>query len=112
MPAALAYYVAAVLVLLPGTRPIRLTLMPLILWSLFRAATSIDIGAACGDPGYDFYGYGLCVSGSINHFRADPEHPPSASSDDHDYSRDACNRVGFHPESFDAHFGGCATAVY
>jgi len=65
LPAVLAYYLAGVLVILPGTRTIRLALLPVTLWLLFRAATSLDIGAACGDPGYDFLGYGLGVSSWI-----------------------------------------------
>jgi hypothetical protein len=62
VPAALAYYIAAVLVILPRTFPIRLALLPVTLWAFFRAATSIDVVAALADPGYDFLAYFICVS--------------------------------------------------
>ena len=62
IPAALAYYVAAVLVILPRTLPIRLALLPVKLWLLFRAATSVDIVAAYGDPSYGILDYFLGVS--------------------------------------------------
>lgn len=69
LPAALSYYTFAVLVILPGTFPIRVALLPVTLWLLFRAATLIDVGAACydGDPGYEFLGYGLGVSLRVSH---------------------------------------------
>jgi len=68
VPVVIAYYVAAVLVVLPGTRPVRLALLPVILWSFFRAATSIDVVASYKEPGYDFLGYGFCVSRCIGSF--------------------------------------------
>lgn len=66
LPAVLAYYVTAVLVILPGTLAFRRVLLPISLWLLFRAATVIDVGAACGGPEYDFLGYGFCVSCGIS----------------------------------------------
>ena len=55
---------AAILVQLPNTLPIRLALLPVSLWLFFRAATSLDVTAGWlgSEPGYDFLGYGLCVS--------------------------------------------------
>lgn len=63
VPAVLAYYVAAVLVILPRTLLWRLTLLPGTLWLLFRAATLLDVARPMGevDPGYEFLGFGLVV---------------------------------------------------
>ena len=67
-PAALAYYVAAILVILPGTRPIRLGVLPLKLWLFFRAGTSVNVVEACGDPSYKFLDYFISVSDHISQF--------------------------------------------
>ncbi|KZP22752.1 hypothetical protein FIBSPDRAFT_930918 [Athelia psychrophila] len=63
-PAALAYYTAAVLVILPRTLFLRLTLLPGTLWLLFRAATLLDAAQPMGevDPGYEFLGLGLVLT--------------------------------------------------
>lgn len=68
---AFAYYVTAVLVILPGTFPLRLALLPVTLWLAFRAVTSIDVGAGLfgSDPRYEFLGYGLGVSHCILELR-------------------------------------------
>jgi len=70
VPATLACYVAAILVILPRTRPIRLALLPVNIWLFFRVLTSIDVVVAYGDPGYSFLGYILGVSGHIIHCQA------------------------------------------
>lgn len=52
------------LVILPRTLPLRLALLPITLWLLFRAATLLDVTQPTGevDPGYEFLGFGLGVS--------------------------------------------------
>jgi len=55
------YYATALLVVLPDTFPIRLALLPLTLWSAFRAATSIDMSLHLG-PDYAYLNYGLVLA--------------------------------------------------
>ena len=43
LPPFLCYYTTAVLVILPDTLFIRLALLPLTLWMIFRAATRVDL---------------------------------------------------------------------
>lgn len=53
-------YVTTVLVILPGTLPLRLALLPVTLWLTFRAFTTIDVVGS--NPSYGFLGYGFGVS--------------------------------------------------
>jgi hypothetical protein len=76
VPAVLAYHVAAILVILPRTRPIRLALLPVNIWLFFRVLTSIDVVAGCGDPGYNFFGYVLGVSGRMIYCQANVNKRP------------------------------------
>lgn len=56
------YYVTAVLVILLGTFELRLVLLPLTLWSAFRAVTSIDIAQAWDDPAFRCLDFAFGVS--------------------------------------------------
>lgn len=51
LPPILCYYATAVLVISPHTFSIRLALLPITLWGIFRACTQIDVVA--GWPEYD-----------------------------------------------------------
>lgn len=48
LPAFLSFYVVAVLVILPGTRTLRIALLPLIVFLAFHAAIFVDF--SCGNP--------------------------------------------------------------
>ena len=45
----LCYYVTAILVILPRTFLIRLTILPITLFYVFRASTQLDLAAGYGD---------------------------------------------------------------
>ena len=45
LPPLVCYYATAILVLLPGTLPIRLALWPITIWTAFRASTQLDLAA-------------------------------------------------------------------
>jgi hypothetical protein len=47
LPPFLCYYVTAVLVLLPRTLVVRLTLLPLTLWLAFRGGIRLDLSSGC-----------------------------------------------------------------
>ena len=68
LPAYLCYYVMAVLVLLPGTRPYRLALLPLALYAIYIAASSCDMSA--GIPVMNHWNYGHGVRRQILFFRS------------------------------------------
>lgn len=55
LPVYVPYYITAVLVILPGTLPLRLALLPLTLWLAFRAFTSVDVVGL--DEGFGYLGY-------------------------------------------------------
>ncbi|GJE89718.1 membrane bound O-acyl transferase family-domain-containing protein [Phanerochaete sordida] len=59
-PAYLCAYVMALLVLKPNTRVVRLALLPVALYTAFRAATTYDHSS--GDPTQAFQNFGQCLS--------------------------------------------------
>lgn len=63
LPVILLYYATAVLVVIPRTFEFRLVLLPITLWSAFRAITSVDIALAWNEPGFKCFDFGLGVSG-------------------------------------------------
>jgi hypothetical protein len=99
-PAALAYYVAAILVILPRTRPIRLGVLPLKLWLFFRAGTSVNVVEACGDPGYKFLDYFISVSDHISQFVWQKLSNPLMMTAGCDSVGNAYYRLGVCPETF------------
>ncbi|KAF7979149.1 hypothetical protein HWV62_43395 [Athelia sp. TMB] len=62
LPPMLAYYLTAVLAILPGTHALRLAVLPFTLWSAFHAATSVDVALTYGDPGFKCLDFALGVS--------------------------------------------------
>lgn len=52
-------YVIAYLVLVPGTRLIRLAILPISLWTLFSGVTTLDV--SMGEPGRVYLNQGLAV---------------------------------------------------
>jgi hypothetical protein len=62
LPSLICYFTTAALVLLPDTFPLRFGLLPITLWSTFRAATVIDIALAYDQPSLNYLNFGLCVS--------------------------------------------------
>lgn len=60
LPACLSYVAVAILVMLPGTRPLRIALWPLIALLVFRAAAYIDFSN--GDPRSTYLNANFAVS--------------------------------------------------
>ncbi|EAU85562.1 hypothetical protein CC1G_06275 [Coprinopsis cinerea okayama7 len=61
LPPFLFYYVTAVLVLIPGTLYARLALLPLTLWSAFRASTKLDFAKQFEDERFIYLNHGLLL---------------------------------------------------
>ena len=72
LPAIALYYVSAVLVIIPRTSSFRLALLPLSLWSTFRAVTSVDIALAWNEPGFRCLDFGFGVR-RVSTFKAASE---------------------------------------
>ena len=62
LPVVISFYATAVLVILPGTFPVRLALLPFTVWAAFHAATTIDLVKAYNEPGLTYWNQGFCVS--------------------------------------------------
>lgn len=71
LPAFLSFYVVAVLVTLPGTRTLRIALLPLIVFLAFHAAIFVDF--SCGNPqrAYLNAGFGVCLCSILPSLRSD-----------------------------------------
>ncbi|TFK40027.1 membrane bound O-acyl transferase family-domain-containing protein [Crucibulum laeve] len=65
LPPILLYYATAVLVLFTGTFGIRLAILPMTLWSAFRAATRIDLSAGYNDERLIYVNQGLLLAMSV-----------------------------------------------
>ncbi|KAF8632235.1 hypothetical protein AX15_001987 [Amanita polypyramis BW_CC] len=61
LPALILYYITAFLIIIRGTRKIRIALLPLTLWTLFRAATSLDVSANFAEPRLSYLNQGLVL---------------------------------------------------
>ncbi|TFK28200.1 hypothetical protein FA15DRAFT_634495 [Coprinopsis marcescibilis] len=61
VPPILFYYATAVLVILPGTFYARLALLPLTLWSAFRASTKLDFALPFDDDRLIYLNHGLLL---------------------------------------------------
>jgi hypothetical protein len=61
LPPLICYFVTAVLVLTPKSFPVRLALLPISLWSAFRASTRLDLTAGYGDERLLYLNQGLVV---------------------------------------------------
>ncbi|KZP05846.1 hypothetical protein FIBSPDRAFT_966928 [Athelia psychrophila] len=59
LPPVVAYYLTAVLVILPGTFFLRVAILPLTLWFAFHAVTSVDIALTFGELGFKCLDFGL-----------------------------------------------------
>jgi len=64
LPACLSYIMVAILVMLPGTRTLRIALWPLIALLAFRAAVYVDLSN--GDPQRTHLNVDFAVSSHIN----------------------------------------------
>ncbi|KAF8896602.1 hypothetical protein BD779DRAFT_1496826 [Infundibulicybe gibba] len=62
IPALLSYYATAILIILPGTFPIRLAFLPLSLWSIFRASTLVDLASEYDEDGLVYWNHGLVLA--------------------------------------------------
>ena len=89
LPVVALYYMSAVLVIIPGTSNIRLVLLPLSLWSAFRAVTSIDIALAWNEPGFRCLDFGFGVRRMS---RTYPKHF-NAFIAKYDHNINACHRM-------------------
>jgi hypothetical protein len=74
-PPLLSYYVTAVLVQLPGTRWIRIALLPVTILLSFRAGTRLDL--SFGHDTLTYLNQGLSVCHSIGIAWRTSEHPSS-----------------------------------
>ncbi|KAL4263189.1 wax synthase family protein [Pleurotus pulmonarius] len=61
LPPILCYYATAVLVTLPNTILIRLALLPVTLWTLFRACTTVDLVKSLEDDRLIYWNHGLLL---------------------------------------------------
>ena len=64
LPAYFSYYVMAVLVQLPHTRLYRAALLPVVLWTTFRANMSLDF--SWNLAGYAYMNQGLAVGANVS----------------------------------------------
>lgn len=55
-------YVMAYLVLVPGTQLLRLAILPVLLWRLFKGATTLDLSMGYDELGLAYLNHGLVVS--------------------------------------------------
>lgn len=61
LPAIVLYYTTAFLVVTRGTLKIRLALLPITLWTAFRAGSRLDVAAGCADQRFAHFNQGLSV---------------------------------------------------
>lgn len=55
-------YLLAYLVLVPGTRPLRLAILPIALWTAYKGATALDVTIGHNEPGLGYLNHGVFVS--------------------------------------------------
>ncbi|KAJ8456486.1 hypothetical protein ONZ45_g18700 [Pleurotus djamor] len=61
LPPIICYYATAVLVLIPNTLIVRLAFMPVTLWSIFRASTTVDVVKSFDDDRLIHWNQGIVL---------------------------------------------------
>lgn len=61
LPPIVLYYATAFLVVTRGTLKIRIALLPITLWTAFRAGSGLDVVAGYADLGFAHFNQGLSV---------------------------------------------------